>query len=776
MNLELLPSATARRVLIACVLAASAHAQSVGNPPATNGDQPIQLSAFEVSTSADRGYRAGNSVSATRVNTPIKDLPFAINAFTSQFITDIGATDLFDIVRYAPGVTSNGLEFTGGNAVYNIRGFNQTPERNGFVGTPYVDPVNIERVEVVKGPAAVLYGQVGPGGTVNYITKRATEHRFDAVTLSGGSYDFARVQLDSNQPIVPGRVLARFNGAWENGLQNIDPTGNTSSQTFVADPTVTLKLNDRVTLISDYEYFHRRENAPVYMKAPLDVGGLSSKIDSSDLGFGPEFPGPASWNYASRNDWRKSTFQSLNEELDITLSPEWTARANYSWNQTEVIHKLTGIGSVNLVAPAGMTPGAFAAAVDADPSLWSTAASATLSRRARLEDSPGQGNAYQVEVAGDLHTSIGEIKPLLGAYYRSNTSEDVQRQIGGSSASAPASGSKTPPFPAWNLFDPSTIDYNTDFNPDALPTVSRTQNVGRNGAVYAVVNGSFLDDRLIAVAGLRVNKARALSNNLLKGIYNIGENSPTDTAPQFGLGYKVRRDLLLYASYSEGFVVNNSSLEVLNVPTGPARPTTSRGYDVGVKTDFLDGRISSTLSAYQIEQFDNIQSFNVFLPNGTTAITTTQGAVNRSRGVEGEITFSPTDELQIYASASIDDVRVTSVPDPALNIYLNSHPEGTVRTLANLWARYNLTGRLKGAWLGGGLNYTGRKAQRLNNPYLFLPAYTLYDVTAGYDWKSRGTQYSATLALKNLTNEEYFPADQERGLPLRLVASVTARF
>ena len=100
----------------------------------------------------------------------------------------------------------------------------------------------------------------------------------------------------------------------------------------------------------------------------------------------------------------------------------------------------------------------------------------------------------------------------------------------------------------------------------------------------------------------------------------------------------------------------------------------------------------------------------------------------------------------------------------------------TMRTLANLWARYNLTGRLKGAWLGGGVNYTGRKAQRLNNPYLFLPAYTLYDVTAGYDWKSHGTEYGATLALKNLTNEEYFPANQERGLPRRLVASVTARF
>ncbi len=116
-----------RAVCAAFALAATgaAVAQTNPSPAASTSGDVIKLSEFQVSTSADKGYRAGNSVSATRIDTPIKDLPFAISAFTQQFITDIGARDLFDVVQYAPGVTSSGREFNAGNAVYTIRGFDQ---------------------------------------------------------------------------------------------------------------------------------------------------------------------------------------------------------------------------------------------------------------------------------------------------------------------------------------------------------------------------------------------------------------------------------------------------------------------------------------------------------------------------------------------------------------------------------------------------------------------------------------------------------------------------
>src|SRR3954463_10613193 len=183
---------------VASALAALTVRAQSNNPSAqaTASDDVVKLSEFQVTTSADKGYRAGNSVSATRIDTPIKDLPFAISAFTQQFITDIGARDLFDVVQYAPGVTSSGREFNAGNAVYTIRGFDQSPQHNGFVGEAYVDTATVERVEVVKGPASVLYGQVAPGGTVNYITKRAQPKPFTSVNLQAGNYDFFRGTID----------------------------------------------------------------------------------------------------------------------------------------------------------------------------------------------------------------------------------------------------------------------------------------------------------------------------------------------------------------------------------------------------------------------------------------------------------------------------------------------------------------------------------------------------------------------------------------------------
>src|SRR5688572_23464024 len=119
--------------LLLGLLAPALYAQTAASADAS-GDEAVVLNRFTVSTTADRGYRAGNSVSATRVDTPIKDLPFAISAFTEQFIDDIGARELVDIVSYAPGVTSGAKEFTQGNARFSIRGFDGDvqPQRNGF--------------------------------------------------------------------------------------------------------------------------------------------------------------------------------------------------------------------------------------------------------------------------------------------------------------------------------------------------------------------------------------------------------------------------------------------------------------------------------------------------------------------------------------------------------------------------------------------------------------------------------------------------------------------
>src|SRR5262249_28294698 len=127
-------------------------------------DEVVALPEFTVSTAQDKGYLAANSVSGTRISTPIKELPFAINAFTQQFITDIAARNLGDVGQYAPGVTAGAKQIVQADGSYMIRGFQQAPQTNGFstpsasaTGGPFVDTAAVERVEIVKGPASLLY-------------------------------------------------------------------------------------------------------------------------------------------------------------------------------------------------------------------------------------------------------------------------------------------------------------------------------------------------------------------------------------------------------------------------------------------------------------------------------------------------------------------------------------------------------------------------------------------------------------------------------------------
>ncbi len=769
--------------------AAAARAQPV-SPAAPAGDEILKLSEFQVTTSADKGYRAGNSVSATRIDTPIKDLPFAISAFTSQFIADIGARDLWDVVQYAPSVTSSGREFNAGNSVYTIRGFDQAPQHNGFVGEAYVDTVSVERVEVVKGPSSVLYGQVAPGGTVNYITKRPGTKSATVFNAQIGSREFWRTSLDVNQPIAGKSLLFRFNGAWENGLEYVKPG---AQRTTVLAPVITWRLNDRVALTVDYQWFSRRENPPSAQIKPnieivalppasglLSASGVLVKPDNSDPGFLGYYPLPRTFNYLANNDYRRADFESINAELTLNLTEGWSARANFNWNKRRVAQKLTGLGAVSITVPTSYYPSgatlpisaanylvaatAFAKDLLNNPGLAVNAPQAQLGRRKRIQEDFGAGKTSQIEVAGKFGPGDAKLKPLFGAYY--NESRGTSRQRSAATANF---------FPVWDMKNSATWDYTTDFDPASLPFNSNSRGVRRNSAAYAILNASVLNDRLNAVVGLRYNKATGSTDNFFAPASSLAKVSSNKTTPQLGLGWKATRDLMVYSSYSESFVLNASSLTLQSVPIGPAKPTTSKGYEVGVKTDFLGGRVSSTVAVFQIDQRDRILGFNSFNATGATVTNSLQGTLDRSNGIEAELTWSPLDNWQVYLSGAMDDVRVKKVA-AGEEVFIGAHPEASVKALANLWTRYTFNvGGLKGFWVGAGFNYTGKKAQRTNNPKLFLPGEILWNSAAGYDWKWDNHPLSATLNWMNMADIDYFPANQQRGLPSRAVFSLTTK-
>ena len=351
------------------MLTATAVAQTTSPDTQEKKEEVLVLSAFQVTAEADVGYRAGNSVSATRIDTAIKNLPFSISAFTEQFITDIGARDLFDVAQYAPGVTHAAVEFASGNSTYAIRGFNQNPQRNGFVGESYIDAATIERVEVVKGPASVLYGEVAPGGTVNYITKRPTPKTFASFSVRGGDHNYARTALDLNRPLVADKLLFRLNAAWENDIEYFEPGQAT---TTVVAPTLTWRITDKVALTVDYQKLTKKEAPPYATRlptsrivAPLPSSGILSTASvlqensGEDRGFGNFYPLSDSFTISANTDRRDSDMESLNAELTAQFNDHWTARANFTQNDYKIWFKGTGLGQINITVPARYFTGAY---------------------------------------------------------------------------------------------------------------------------------------------------------------------------------------------------------------------------------------------------------------------------------------------------------------------------------------------------------------------------------------------------------------------------------
>jgi len=837
-----------RALAASALVAASAGGIRAQTPPSPPPRDPetITLSEFQVSTTADKGYRPGNSVSATRVDTPIKDLPFSISAFTEQFIEDVGALELLDVVSFAPGVTSGAKEFTQGNNRFSIRGFDGdvTPQRNGFVGNRYVDSGNIQRVEVVKGPASLLYGQITPGGTVNYITKRATNTSFVKVKQQFGTDSFWRTDLDANQVVVKDRVNARLIAAYENSLAWANPSGGDSQ--LLAGSVVT-RLSDSATLIVDYENYSRQQTPLTNMKPNMAVNVAATTanfartadraraqayvdVGNLNLGFMNYPPLPDDFNSPGDGDYRNSDFDSLNAELNVKLGQNWSARANFGWNEFKISNKLTGLAEFTIVPAAAYLAtknrfdyvaeaSANPAAVLADPAKT---ASALMTRRKRLEESYGDSTSYQVELTGRMEVGSVTLKPLFGAYLSKIGTGSFRRESNTNPPAGLANASTTPGqhFQPWDYNTPSTWDHTPTYDVNTIPNInSFNESNGEETAVYGLLNASLFDDRLIVIGGARWNETWTIGTNFLPTVAATplpatkgSKFEATATTPQIGFGFKLRRDLLLFASYSESFFIEDRSLTSFNpaynpaLPSGPgnnvtisepAKPTTGSGYEVGLKTDFFDGRVSSTVSLFHLERENRILRFRDTAPDGSFPTITRQGTVDQSEGAEIEVTWSPLDNWQVYATFSKMDIRTTkaifpTIPTNADPIYqaayvaaynqakeliLNAVPEGSAETLATLWTRYNFKDdRLKNAWIGGGFVHTGPKAQRTANPTLFLDRSTIFDLVVGYDWKMAGNRWSGAINWKNVDDTEYFNANQSRGQPGRVILSVSTKF
>jgi iron complex outermembrane receptor protein len=510
------------------------------SPSTAAGSETVNLPKFEVTGSQDNGYRASNSVSATRINTPIRDLPLTVEAFTEDFIKDIQPRDLLDIVSFAPGVSSASGDFAGGNENFNIRGFSSgNPLRNGFKGPSVLDPATIARVEVVRGPSSLLYGTLPPGGLVNYITKRPLDHAETTITQRIGTENLYRTELDLTGPLggTPG-LAYRLIGSYDHNQQFFEATKGVTTS-FA--PTIQWRTANS-TLTLDYQHLRRREDAPIFMKPFFVTPGFQ---------YLEKVPLPQDFNALGDDDFRGTDTTAFVADWQLQLAG-WDVRANFAYARQTIEHYLTATLFV----------------------FDTQRANPTLSRTASFQTATSKDETGQIEATRTFKFKAAELKFLTG--YQLNRRKEYfgMRAIPGSIAP-----------PSWDLLNPATWNRGVHFDLSQLSVINDPAHiVTDNEGVYAVGNLSLLEGgRLGLLGGLRYSKIKSVTiNDKTDTISGLPINQ-TQTSPQAGIIFKLTPAISAYASYSESFVPTGGAKTVDGVVSGGFDPTIGKGYDVGLK-------------------------------------------------------------------------------------------------------------------------------------------------------------------------------------------------
>lgn len=731
----------------------------------------VRVSPFDVSSHLDRGYRASNAVSASRFDAPVLELPFAIQAFTESFIRDQRPRDIHDIARYSPGVTYRSNDFNEGNAGLAIRGFaiSAVPGgtqvlRDGFAGPSIFDFTNIARVEVVKGPSSFLYGQVAPGGIVNIITK-TPQARFAAsgdVTL--GSYGQYRVQADVTGP-ASATLRYRLAASHDQDIGYWQPYDAHSRN---ISPALLWQPDRRLSVSLKYENY-RKVESPQLMQKPgygRHSGLLPTPADPNRSG--EEVPGlPDNWNSMSDVDFRRSQTEGVNAWVDFKSSEHWNLRAGYARQRYSVDALFSG----NL----GM----------------SNNSTFLQGRRLRFQTYVNHAETFSFDAVGQLRVWGSSLRVLLGAQHLARRFDSRA----GQAANDPALGSNpiASPLPLWDLRDPSTWNRRVDIPLSALTqSTFDLRDESTDQSLYAGATLGLFEDRLLLLGGWRVTST---DTKLIRRTDQATDRiEARKLTPQFGALYKFGPQLTVFGSYAESFVPGARMLNRLDGSRGPAEPSRGKGFDLGLKAELLDGRLTGTVSVFELRNSRIVNDVAQTNADGSVTIYNLQSGEQRSSGIELDVTLVPAPRWQVYLSYSHMHARIVEVTgndaavlaqDPAaldaagrvnyknVSLLHGAPLQMSAPDMANLWTRYDFSSSgLRGAYVAGGFNLVRRQTLLSDSPPALRQSYTLWNALAGYAWLDGGRRISLELAGRNLGGASYRPSQSTRSRPREVLLSL----
>jgi catecholate siderophore receptor len=633
-------------------------ATSVGHEAsAQTADTQLPTVSVQGQTAApSTGYQT-SMPALGKLTQPLLDTPQSISEIPKALLDDQGVSTLRDALRNVPGVSLAAGEGGQQGDNLSIRGFNAQDDiyLDGMhdFGSYYRDPFNLDSVEVLKGPASVLFGRGSTGGAINQVSKHAQLAPVTTGTLSFGTDGTKRSTIDMDRAI-PGLQGAaiRLNAMVDEG--GVAGRSQAENRRFGIAPSLAFGLGTDTRLKLDY--FHQQtydtpdygipwlngKPAPVsssnfygykdsdHFRTNVDIGTARIEHDFND-------------NISISNQTR---FASYRRDLRVT-EPQITTAANgtIAATTTSIIPASVSLGSINVARH--------------DIALTS------------------KETNFDNETDATFHFKTGPFDHTVvtGIEISRMTSDPTRYTI---------------PSLTTNLVNPTQVPFTL-----AVPVTSVASVVANNYAAF-VMDTIKITPQIDVMGGWRFDRYDSTYKQIIAPATYVGRNDDVPTY-RAAVVYKPIPNASVYFSYGTSF---NPSAEALSLSasTAAVAPEKSRNYEVGGKLDVLDGRLSLTSAIYDLAKT------NVRETNPLDATTSILAGNYRVRGFEIGVTGHITDRWQVFGGYSFNDAEVVSSPN--VN-ELHHAPPNAPRHTFSTFTEYKLP------WydieVGGGVNLTSSR-------------------------------------------------------------------
>ena len=647
------------------------------------------------------GYVAKKSLAGTKTDTPISKTPQTVSVVSGQQIEDQSAQSVAEALRYTPGVFT---EYRGASNLRDelfVRGFYYVPKYldglflGGDLSYAKIDPYLLERVELISGPASVLYGQANPGGIVNMVSKKPTDAPLRAVELSVGTDKYLSAGFDISDTFDDAfgyRIAARGFGR---DLQE----DHAKNRSFAIAPSFTWSPDEgtSLTILGGYQ------NEPdAGYRNFLDAAGTVTPIPG--YGYVPrDF-------FVSDPDFERSERKQawIGYEFKHEFNDNLTFRQNARYHHVDWLHHTLVYGSAS-----------------PDPV---TGNNTIVSRSASGGTDTWNQFTIDNQVEATFSTGAAEHTLLGGVDYRYRTRDYVWGRASG---------------PSIDLADPRYGDF--DFSSLTLATSESQDLTARQVGVY-------LQDQveiggLNLLAGIRYDRAKTEIDDRL----GTSDQSYEDGAFTWRAGalYAFDNGLSPYISYATSF---EPALYMPPAGSSAFSPTTAGQFEVGVKYAPEGSGLLLTAAYYDLRQKDVVAG--AWDPTLGQMVYSQVGKIH-NRGIELSARAEVTDSLSLIAGYSYID----SIVKESVNAgEVGRTPARIPQHQASLWATYTADeGALEGLTVGGGLRYIGTSWGDGGNSFK-VGAVTLFDAMASYDFGAKNPDLkglSLQVNVKNIGDERY---------------------